>query len=266
MSVRFQSPDNHPMKNLRPETLGIVQRVEALSGCPVEFQPDSSLSIQATLQKARHGAAAHVLRYRPGSGPLDYWVAYQCAYALRFYALPPDLRFDFTDTGEGPEQVATLLTSGQSLPEADLERVPMFAHKVEQWALMTLLSYPVGMRVDQWLHAEYPSLRDVQREGMKQIQQENLQLLSMAMGRLTVPVPLLGMPAAYALLADQLLGTSVYAIPYRAAGVMGMGEALRDAGAAVPQGPEHDRALIDAWAQALGMSSWYQWRPYKILS
>jgi hypothetical protein len=77
------------MKNLRPETLGIVQRVEALSGCPVEFQPDSSLSTQATLQKARHGAAAHVLRYRLGSGPLDYWVAYQCGYASRFYALPP---------------------------------------------------------------------------------------------------------------------------------------------------------------------------------
>lgn len=46
------TPDNHPMKNLRPETLGIVQRVEALSGCPVEFQPDSSLSIQAT--RLRH--------------------------------------------------------------------------------------------------------------------------------------------------------------------------------------------------------------------
>jgi hypothetical protein len=29
------SPDNLAMKNLRPETLGIVQRVEALSGCPV---------------------------------------------------------------------------------------------------------------------------------------------------------------------------------------------------------------------------------------
>ena len=59
------------MKNLRPETLGIVQRVEALSGCPVEFKPDSALSVQATLQKARHGAAAHVLRYKPGSGPRD---------------------------------------------------------------------------------------------------------------------------------------------------------------------------------------------------
>ena len=142
----------------------------------------------------------------------------------------------------------------------------MFAHKVEQWALMTLLSYPVGMRVDQWLHAEFPSLRDVQREGMKQIQQENMRLLSMTMGRLTVPVPLLGMPAAYALLADQLLGTGVYEIPYRAAGVMDMGAILRDISAQVPQDPEHDCVLIDAWAQALGVSSWYAWHPYKILA
>jgi hypothetical protein len=25
---------------------------------------------------------------------------------------------------------------------------------------MTLLSYPVGMRVDQWVHDEFPALRD----------------------------------------------------------------------------------------------------------
>ncbi len=133
------------MKNLRPETLGIVQRVEALSGCPVDFKPDSSLSVQATLQKARHGAAAHVLRYKPGSGPLDYWVAYQCGLAMRFYALPPDRRFDFIDTGEGTDQALTLLTGGQSLDESDLERAPMFARQIEQWALMSLLSYPVGI-------------------------------------------------------------------------------------------------------------------------
>ena len=254
------------MKNLRPETLGILQKVEAISGCPIEFQPDSGLAVQATLQKARHGAAAHVLRYKPGSGPLDYWVAYQCGCALRFYSLPPDQRFDFSDTGHGTEQAATLLVSGQSLPAADLERAPMFARQIEQWALVTLLSYPVGMRVDQWLHDEYPALRALQREGMHLVQQENMRLLSMSMGRLTVPLPLLGMPAAYALLADQLLGTGVYAIPYRAAGVMGMGETLRDISAQAPQGPEHDRALIDSWAQALGVSSWYAWRPYKILA
>ena len=78
---------------------------------------------------------------------------------MRFYALPPDRRFDFVDTGEGTEQVLTLLTGGQSLADADLERAPMFARQIEQWALLSMLSYPMGMRVDAWLHAEYPALR-----------------------------------------------------------------------------------------------------------
>jgi hypothetical protein len=30
------------MKNLRPETMGILQRVEALSGRPVEFKPTAA--------------------------------------------------------------------------------------------------------------------------------------------------------------------------------------------------------------------------------
>jgi len=37
------------MKNLRPEPMGILEQVEAPSGRPVEFKPDSSLTLQATL-------------------------------------------------------------------------------------------------------------------------------------------------------------------------------------------------------------------------
>ena len=37
--------DNLRMKNLRPGTLGILERIEALSGRPVEFKPDSSLTL-----------------------------------------------------------------------------------------------------------------------------------------------------------------------------------------------------------------------------
>lgn len=90
------------MKNLRPETLGILQRIETLSGRPVEFKPDSSLTLRATLQLARNGAAAHVLRYRPANEPLDYWVAYQSGYLLRLLELPPSERFDFAGTGTAP--------------------------------------------------------------------------------------------------------------------------------------------------------------------
>ena len=67
------------MKNLRPETMAIIKRVETLSGCPVEFKPDSSLTLRATLQMARNGAPAHVFKYRPTNDPIDYWVAYRPA-------------------------------------------------------------------------------------------------------------------------------------------------------------------------------------------
>ena len=66
--------------------MGILQRVETLSGRPVEFKPDSSLTLRATLQLARNGAPTHVLRYRPSNEPLDYWVAYQAGYMLRLFA------------------------------------------------------------------------------------------------------------------------------------------------------------------------------------
>lgn len=76
------------MKNLGPDALGMLQTIETLSGRPVEFKPDSSLSLRATLQLARNGAPAHVLRYRPTNDPLDYWVAYQAGYLLRLLELP----------------------------------------------------------------------------------------------------------------------------------------------------------------------------------
>ena len=57
---------------------------------------------------------------------------------------------------------------------------------------------------------------------MDALQQENLQLLSKRLGNLPIPVPLLSPVAAYALFADRLLGKSVYAIPYRAAGVLAL--------------------------------------------
>ena len=81
--------DNQRMKNLRPETMALVKRVETLSGCPVEFKPDSSLTLRATLQLARNGAQAHVFKYQPTNDPIDYWVAYQageCGQVIRWAA------------------------------------------------------------------------------------------------------------------------------------------------------------------------------------
>ena len=131
------------------------------------------------------------------------------------------------------------------------------------WAMMNLRSYAIGMRIDQWLADAYPALREPQAAGMDALQQENLQLLSKRLGNMPIPVPLLGPVAAYALFADRLLGKSVYAIPYRAAGVRDLGVELLSITDTTPSAAEHDRELVDAWAAAIGMSGWYAWTPYK---
>ena len=251
------------MKNLRPETLGILQRVEALSGRPVEFKPDSSLTLRATLQLARNGAPAHVLRYRPANERLDYWVAYQAGYLLRLLELPPDERFDFAATGAAAGQVEELLTTGQPLSDGDKASIPQFAQMTAHWAMLNLRSYAIGMRIDQWLANDYPALRELQAEGVDAMQQENLQLLSKRIGSLSIPVPLLAPVAAYALFADRLLGGTGYAIPYRAAGVLDLGAELLAISDSISPDAVHDRDLVDAWAAAIGMTGWYAWIPYK---
>ena len=222
-SAAKRAADNPAMKNLRPETMGILKQIESLSGRPVEFKPDSSLTLRATLQLARNGAPAHVLRYRPANEPLDYWVAYQAGFLLRLFELPPDQRFDFAATGVADARVQALLATGQPMNDADMAALPRFAQMTAHWAMMNLRSYAIGLRIDQWLTDAYPALRESQAAGIDAMQQENLQLLSKRMGNLSIPVPLLGPVAAYALFADRLLGRSAYAIPYRAAGVLDVG-------------------------------------------
>lgn len=251
------------MKNLRPETMGILQRVETLSGRPVEFKPDSSLSLKATLRMARNGAPAHVLQYRPSNDPIDYWVAYQAGFALRLFQLPPAERFDFVGTGDGAAQVQSLLTTGQRLTETDQTNAPKFAELTLHWALMNLRSFAIGMRIDQWIADEFPMLKADQAAGLDALQQENLKLLSQRVGNLCIPVPLLAPVAACAVFTDRLLNTSIYAIPYRGAGVLEPGKELIRLSDSIDSSPAHDRDLVDAWAASIGMAGWYTWKPYK---
>lgn len=250
------------MKNLLPVTQEIVQLVEDRSGCPVEFLPDGSLAVQASLQMARNGVDAHVLRYRPNNRPLDYWVAYQCGFALRFFDLPPDQRFDLVSSGEGTDQVKSMMTVALSLDDGDKARLDNFASKVQHWAMLNMRSYPVGMRIDQWIYDQFSDLRPLQREGLHQVQQENLNLMTMTIGKLSIPLPLLAPVAAYALFADHLLGDTTFAVPWRGAGAISAGAELLDIWRKIPADNAHDRELIDSWATSMGIAHWFGWRQY----
>jgi hypothetical protein len=251
------------MIRLQAATQRILKKVEALSGRSIQFMRDESLPVLSTLQIARDGAEFHVLRYQPSDKPIDYLVAYQACFALRMFENPPEERFDFVSTDAAQAGAAELISAGQSLSESDLTDLPTFAGFVAHWALMNLRSLPTGMRIDQWIAAAYPEMKELQLESHLAQQQLNMRALTYKQGKLTLPVTLMGTLAAYALFCDKLAGTTRYAIPFEAAGVLDDGKHLLKLLDEVPQDSAHDRELTEKWANACGMSHWFSWKPYQ---
>jgi hypothetical protein len=251
------------MQHLRAVTKGILNRVEEQTGKSVQFMRDESLPLLATLHMARDGAAFHVLRYRPSNDPLDYMIAFQAGFVLRLFENEPAKRFDFSPASDAGTRVEPLVAAGQALGPEDMQAIPEFSKFVAQWALMNLRSLPIGMRIDQWIAREYPELSVLQRDSISLQQQQNADLLSFRRGKLTIPTPLMGSIAAYALFADQLTGQGSYSIPYGAVGVLAKGEELMRIWQAVPADARHDCELVDRWAQAQEIAGWYTWIPYR---
>jgi hypothetical protein len=214
------------MKNLGKVANDILERVEAKTGKSIQFLRDENLSVLSTLQMARNGADFHVLRYKPSDEPLDYFVAFQAGFVLRLFDNEPNMRFDFSPKTDAPKFVEILATTGQALGPHDLQVLPEFSKIVAQWALMNLRSLPIGMRVDRWIATEFPELKELQKSGIAVQQQQNMDVLAYRLGKLTVPTPLLGPNAAYALFADRMLGVESFCIPYQAIGLLSHGREL----------------------------------------
>lgn len=251
------------MQNLRAATKGILARVEERTGKSIQFMRDEELKVLATLQMARHGAGFHVLRYSPSGEPLDYLIAYQAGYVLRLFENEPSKRFDFAPKTDAGKDVAALVAPTLSLSPDDREALPKFSDVVAHWALMTLRSLPIGMRIDRWIADEYPELKELQRDSIAAQQQQNMAVMAFKMAKLTVPTNLLALPAAHALFADQLDPEASFAVPFEATGLLTLGKGLMRVWEEVPADAAHDRELVDRWAETLGMTGWYDWIPYR---
>jgi hypothetical protein len=240
----------------------MLDHIEAVSGKTVQFLRDEKLPLLATLKMARNGDAFHVLRYQATNDPLDYLVTYQAAFILRLYENSPENRSDFASAGSPEDDLKQLLSVGAALGDDEQAFLPGFANAVAQWALMTLRSMPVGMKIDVEIAKTKPELLAQQRASINTQLEQNLAVLGFSNGRLSVPHSLLSMPAAYAYLSKQFVGEKGQTIPYSAMGLDGPAQALLDDLEKTPSDGTGDRELIDRWAARLGMTHWYQWTPF----
>jgi len=235
----------------------LLHEVERVSGATVVVQEDPAMSQTAGMTYARHGAPAHVLRYRPHGDP-SYPIAVQAGYALRYFSAPADKRLDLCLPDERRAEVMRRLQIPGTLPT----RVQ---NMVVDGLLLQVRSFPVGFRVEPWLRETYPELIDGQVECIHRQLQENVRALSPEVRR-SMPKKAVTastrMNAAFALFWSRLLGEPQQWVPYKATGYESEAQSLLSVLEVVPAGPEYDTVLVDQWAQKLALSGLYEWVPH----
>ena len=251
------------------DTQTILNQLEQTTGKPVTLLPDPALPVQATIKAAKGSAPAHFLSYKPSLSGIDYAIAFQCAFLLRIYQVPLEVRFDFGSEKEGRDSVYKSL-SGPSgtlkpykLPEAAIQTV---TDQVFDGLMTQVRSLPIGMRVDAWLREHHPGLNAQQEQSFAAQQAIAAQALSPNVRNMMPPTIFsanAAMNAAYALFCDRLLGRPLYGVAYRSTGFADRGQALLDLWDQISPDAEHDRTLVDTWGNELGLTDWYRWLPWQ---
>ena len=144
-------------------TKQIIELVETLSKRPVHIAEDPTIKTLATMVTARGDGPMHFIRYQPrGSSAPDYFIAYQCGFVVRLFTAPPDKRFDVGSTPEGKRRIDDALLD---------QRIPREMRGMGDYLLASLITqlrtYPVGLRVDQWIQENYPELTNLQKIGIQ---------------------------------------------------------------------------------------------------
>ena len=243
---------------LHPETCQIIKEVENLSGRMVYVTEDPELKVMAAITPARGTAPAHILRYRPDTKAVDYLVAYQLGFLVRFFSCSVQERYEVT--ASAAEQEVGMKALGLDELSSD------FARSMVDSIIVQLRSYSVGFRVDQWIKNHCPGLREQQDYSMRSQLAENAKALAPEI-RAKFPKKMLDansvMNAAYAMAWGEIWGDPRHAIAYKALGYANKATELLALLHEIPDTPSADRTLIDAWAHALGLDGSFHFQPHQ---
>ena len=248
---------------LLPATQRIVEEVERLTKRPVHIEEDEKLKVMAQMTVARGDMPLHQLRYKPtGTAPPDYFVAFQCGFVIRLYQAPPEKRFEYCPGPDGRRKINDLL-SDRSFPTPVREMGDFLL----QGLITQLRSIPIGLRVDEWLLATCPELRDLLVAGVKAQLEENLQAIPIG-AKGVFPAKFykgnVTMNAAYAAYWSRKWNDTSLTLPYKAAALLDDGLRLLRIFDRVPADPANDPDLVEQWAFELGLKGWYVLIPHRL--
>jgi hypothetical protein len=243
-----------------PSANQALAELEQTTGKPVLIVEEPELKVLATISRAAPAQSSHLLRLKGGSDQVtDYLIAFECRMALRD---GPGSRAVVVEKRHARERVISEVEKmHRRLPLTKARELGKFMYN---GLIVQLRSMGPGMVVDRWIRQHCQDLREAQGRSIESEINNNLGVLQPG-SRDNFPAKIydasIAMNAAYAVFGGDLLGKPYLGVPYVSQGHGEIARCLISAALGNGEGlhGRSDREIIDAWAEALGISSWYDW-------
>ena len=243
----------------------ILNDVETATGKSVKFVEKEELGVLATVKLARRSMSAHIILYKRQHDQIiiNHLVAHECGHILRMFGVSEEKRL----IPSRPKDSGVVL---QEL-DRDLKRlssvIPLrdLTHVISTWRdglIMQLTNYPPDIMIEKWIYDGYPELRKYQLTSLEK-------QLDQAIGGLARDVQMITPPKVYN--ASNMMNYAFFNIlgdhlkidlgkPYRNTPFMKKGKQLvRLTEKDYVNTYDGDVAMINRWAEFLGLSKWFDW-------
>lgn len=243
----------------------IIRKVEKVSQKKVRLVEKRGMNMPVVVKVARSAIPAHMLYFDPTHGDNAYHsIAHECVHILRLFEVEPGKRVVPVATSEMREKAYEIIEA--EIEETSIELTDEMIKKMQDFWYDSIIrqvsNYPVDIRIEQWLYKFYPELRPMQIKAIEMQAESAAGSLKDEVQDLTPPLIYEAshvMNYAYLKILANLFEVDIDA-PYQSSPFAEEGEKLA---ALSTQGEKNDHegdvAMIQLWAEFLGLSDWFAW-------
>ena len=247
----------------------LIRQVEERTGKPVSVMETRDLPMSAEIRVAAKGETAHHLLYRGRHDEqINYVIANQCCHILRLFKAPAEQRF--MPVASYRAMMSYAMEMGDECHRFarlfDPEKIKRMARLWYEGVVFQLTRMPPDIMIDKWLYDACPELRPIQLRALSRQRQAAVQSLAGDTRKFT-PEKIYRVSnimnfAFFKVLEDHFRFDWV--APYHGTIFIFDGSALA-AMTAREYVDSHagDRAMIDAWAKRLDLSTWFEWKKFE---
>jgi hypothetical protein len=245
----------------------ILKQVEESTGKAIQFVEQADLPMLAELRMAAKDDAMHCLFHRPSyDEQINYIIANQCGHILRLFGVPEDQRF--MPVANYRTMMSYVMEMGDEFHRIEKAFGPdKIKRMIRLWyegVVFQLTKMPPDIMIDKWLYDEYPDLRPIQISSLIRQRKEAIQSLAQDTRKFT-PDKIYRVSntmnyAFFKVLEDHF--RLDWVAPYHSTIFIFDGSALaKFTEDNYVNNHTGDRAMINAWAERLNLTTWFEWKP-----